>query len=72
MTDIIEGLSAILKNGEGRLYDHERVFLQNAINHIHGLRAVAGKADGNGNGSFREVTADIPRQSYSRPSPSNR
>ena len=61
MTDIIPGLQAIIDNSEGRLYDAERTFLRNAINHIHGMRAVAGKASGGG--SFREMTAGIPRRS---------
>jgi hypothetical protein len=53
MTDIIPGLQAIIDNSEGRLYDHEREYLRTVILHIQGIRAVAGKASGEG--SYRET-----------------
>jgi hypothetical protein len=61
MTDIINGLNAIINNSEGRLYDHEREYLKTVILHIQGIRAVAGKAAAGD--SFRDMTADIPRRS---------
>ena len=57
--DIVDGLNALIKNTEGRLYDHERKFLETAVLHIQGIRAVAGKASGEG--SFRDISEGIPR-----------
>jgi hypothetical protein len=62
MTDIIDGLTALINNSEGRLYDHERAFLKTAIDHIHGMRVVAGKASSQA-GEFREMTVGIRRRS---------
>lgn len=58
MTDIITGLQAIINNSEGRLYDHERAFLKTAIVHIQGIRAVAGKATGEGP-SFAHIKSGL-------------
>ena len=62
MTDIVDGLNALIKNTEGRLYDHERKFLETAVMHIQGMRAVAGKAEAGP--SFREVSDTIPRRGF--------
>jgi hypothetical protein len=61
MTDIVAGLTALIKNTEGRLYDHERKFLDTAVLHIQGMRALTGKAEAGP--TFRSITADIPRRS---------
>ena len=58
-TDIIPGLQAIIDNSEGRLYDHEREYLRTVVLHIQGLRAVAGKASGEG--SYRETVTGVQR-----------